>query len=104
VGTLILIFDAQIPYQFVNHHFMNLAVSVMFRHLHIFSVSGSKPRLSDMVYELNSRQQQQQSSQQQQLQQNAVQEEKARHREVGDVARLGMNLASCGEILWGNLQ
>ncbi|CAL1143804.1 unnamed protein product, partial [Cladocopium goreaui] len=33
-------------------------------------------QLSDMVYELNSRQQQQQSSQQQQLQQNAVQEEK----------------------------
>lgn len=76
----------------------------MFRHLHIFSASGSKPRLSDMVYELNSRQQQQQSSQQQQLQQNAVQEEKARHQEVGDVARLGMNLSSGGEILWGNLQ
>lgn len=58
-------------------------------------------QLSDMVYELNSRQQQQQSSQQQQLQQNAVQEEKDLVRSEARFAALEPSVLQLREELEG---
>eukprot|EP00435_Cladocopium_sp_Y103_P052551 s1209_g16.t1 len=56
-------------------------------------------QLSDMVYELNSRQQQQQSSQQQQLQQSAAQEEKDLVRQEARFAALEPSVVQLREEL-----